>query len=141
MFKKILLAIDGSKHSERATEKAIELAKLQDSASIEMLYVVAGNKSKSDVLHYGDSDTASLKRKRLLADYKEMIEAENISTDTTVLHGKDGTAEAIIAHANEHDYDVLVLGSRGLNTMQTMVLGSVSHKVVKYVKAPVLMVK
>lgn len=141
MFKNLLLAVDGSEHSKRAADNAIELAKLTEGASVELLYVVQGNKSKSDILHYGDSDTASHKRKQLLASYEKKIAAENIDVHSTVLHGKDGIAEPIISHANEGNYDVLILGSRGLSTVQTMVLGSVSHKVIKYVKAPVLMVK
>ncbi|TVP88833.1 MAG: universal stress protein [Alkalicoccus sp.] len=141
MFKNLLLAVDGSEHSRRATEKALELAGLSEGSSIEILYVVPGSKSKSDVLHYGDSDSASMKRKRMLKEFEEMIQSKNISVETTVLHGKDGSAEAIIEHANNGSYDALILGSRGLSTVQTMVLGSVSHKVIKYVKAPVLMVK
>lgn len=141
MFKNLLLAIDGSEHSKRAAKHAIELAKLTEGASIELLYVVQGNKSKSDVLQYGDSDTASHKRKQLLSSYEKMIAADKIAVHSTVLHGKDGIAEPIISHANAGTYDALVLGSRGLSTVQTMVLGSVSHKVIKYVKAPVLMVK
>ncbi|CAM3925404.1 universal stress protein [Alkalicoccus chagannorensis] len=141
MYKNILLAIDGSDHSYRATEKAIALAELTPDAAIEILYVVPGNKSKSDVLHYGDSDSASRKRTKMLQEYEKMIKEKSIPVETTVLHGKDGIAEAIIAHANEGGYDTLVLGSRGLSAVQTMVLGSVSHKVMKYVKAPVMMVK
>ncbi len=141
MFKNLLLAVDGSEHSRRATEKALELAGLSEGSSIEILYVVPGSKSKSDVLHYGDSDSASMKRKRMLKEFEEMIQSKNIPVETTTLHGKDGSAEAIIEHANNGAYDALILGSRGLSTVQTMVLGSVSHKVIKYVKAPVLMVK
>ncbi|MCE7794090.1 universal stress protein [Salipaludibacillus sp. CUR1] len=141
MFKHLLLAIDGSDHSMRAAEKAVELASLQDNSKIELLYVVAGNKSKSDVLQYGDSDAASLKRKEMLVPFVEKIEQAGVKYDTTILHGSSGAAESIIEHANKGAYDALVIGSRGLGTVQTMVLGSVSHKVMKHVKAPVLMVK
>jgi nucleotide-binding universal stress UspA family protein len=140
-MKRILLAVDGSEHSNRAAEKAIGLARITEDSEIELLYVVDGSRSKTDILHYGDSDAASAKRRRMLAAFEEMITAENISVTSTVLHGKNGVAEPIISHANDGAYDVLVIGSRGLNTMQTMVLGSVSHKVMKYVKAPVMMVK
>lgn len=43
--------------------------------------------------------------------------------------------------ANDQQFDLLVIGSRGLNTLQEMVLGSVSHKVVKRADCPVLVVK
>ncbi|RKL65133.1 universal stress protein [Salipaludibacillus neizhouensis] len=141
MFNNLLVAIDGSDHSKRALEKAIELAKLEGNSNIELLYVVAGNKSKSDVLQYGDSDTASMKRKRMLLPIEELVESAGVTSKTTVLHGKKGAAESIIEHANEGSYDALVIGSRGLGAVQTMIIGSVSHKVMKYVEMPVLMVK
>lgn len=37
--------------------------------------------------------------------------------------------------------DIVVIGSRGLNTLQEMVLGSVSHKVMKRVHRPAMIVK
>ena len=43
--------------------------------------------------------------------------------------------------ANENNVDLLVIGSRGLNSLQEMVLGSVSHKVIKRVNCPALVVK
>ncbi|ADU28578.1 universal stress protein [Evansella cellulosilytica] len=140
MFSHLLLAIDGSDHSRRAAEKAIELGKLTDHATIEILYVVDGSKSKSDILKYGDSEAASKNRQQMLHSFEELINDAGISTKITILHA--GTpAESIIKHANEGNYDCVVLGSRGLSTVQTMIIGSVSHKVMKYAKAPVLMVK
>lgn len=44
-------------------------------------------------------------------------------------------------YANKGSYDIVIIGSRGLNSLQEMVLGSVSHKVVKRVVCPVLIVK
>ncbi|RCK13159.1 universal stress protein [Bacillus licheniformis] len=51
------------------------------------------------------------------------------------------SSPAIVSYANHHDVDIVIIGSRGLNTLQEMVLGSVSHKVAKRVKCPVLIVK
>ena len=50
-------------------------------------------------------------------------------------------ASEIIQHVKKNDYDLLIMGSRGLNLLQEFVLGSVSHKVMKYVSIPVLIVK
>jgi len=46
-----------------------------------------------------------------------------------------------VKYANEQKVDVVVIGSRGLNTLQEVVLGSVSHKVMKRVHCPALIVK
>ncbi|TMW70390.1 universal stress protein [Alteribacter natronophilus] len=140
MFKRILLAVDGSEHADRAAEKAIGLAKLQGAgASVELVYVVDAKKSKSDVLKYGDSDTATYKRKEMLQVYEAKLFNKGIKSETTVLFGSP--AETIIEHANDGKYDCLVMGSRGRNEFQTFVLGGVSHKVMKHVKAPVMLVK
>lgn len=139
MFKRILLATDGSEHSHRAAEKAIELAKITDEASIEIIYVVDGSMSKSDVLQYGDSDSATRNREEILSVFKGKIEDAGLPVKITILHGSP--AETIIEHANKNDLDCLVVGSRGRSRVQTMILGSVSHKVMKHVKIPVLMVK
>ena len=141
MFSKIILAADGSDHSVRAAQKAIALAKISEHPEIELLHVVSGNTSKTDVLHHGDSDSATRKRLKELEPIVNMIEAENIPVSIEMITASSNVAESIIKHVNDVNPDVLVLGSRGLSSVQTMVLGSVSHKVMKYVKAPVMMVK
>jgi len=50
MYKRILLAVDGSDHSIRAAEHAAALAKAMDGA-IEIAYVADFSKSKDAVLH------------------------------------------------------------------------------------------
>ena len=141
MFSNIILAADGSEHSMRAAEKAIELGKLSKKPQIELLHVVSGATSKTDVLHHGDSDAASRKRRKQLDPIVDRIERANIPVTVTTITASSSVPESIIKHVNEHQPDVLVIGSRGLSSVQTMVLGSVSHKVMKYVKAPVMMVK
>jgi nucleotide-binding universal stress UspA family protein len=47
----------------------------------------------------------------------------------------------IVDHANKKQVDLTIIGSRGLNGLQEMVLGSVSHKIAKRVKSPVMIVK
>ncbi len=54
---------------------------------------------------------------------------------------KGNPSQEIIKYVKDHSIDQLVIGSRGLNTFQEMVLGSVSHKVVKHAKCPVTIVK
>lgn len=47
----------------------------------------------------------------------------------------------IVSFANRGNFDIVIIGSRGLNSFQEMVIGSVSHKVAKRANAPVLIVK
>lgn len=140
MYTKILLATDGSNHSHRSIEQTIKMVfPYKTKVSIDLIYVVDGETSKSDILKHGDSDTATIKRKEKFFESAQRLEAEDIQTDYILLHGEP--AETIIEHANKNDYDCVIVGSRGRNQFQTLILGSVSHKLIKYVNAPVLVVK
>jgi nucleotide-binding universal stress UspA family protein len=139
MFKKILLASDGSSHALRATEKAIALAKLIPDHLIEVVYIVDFNKSKSDVLHVGDSSAIQVERMKRLQETENLLKKADIQYKVSILHGEPGPA--IVSHANNHRFDLVIVGSRGLNSLQEMVLGSVSHKVAKRAACPVLIVK
>ncbi|MGM0845694.1 MAG: universal stress protein [Bacillota bacterium] len=138
MFNKILLAIDGSKHSIRSAEHAVELAKKFNSL-LNVVYVIDGDTSKYDVLHNASKFEIEKKRKDKIQPVLEMLENEGIGHELHFLHGEPGPS--IIDFANEQQQDCVILGSRGLNNLQTMILGSVSHKVAKHVKCPVLIVK
>ncbi|MBT2695301.1 universal stress protein [Bacillus sp. ISL-55] len=139
MFNRILLASDGSDHSVRAAKKAVELAKLTGDSEITVVYVVDGQTSKEDVLHNTDRTVVEEKRKIRLQPVTNMLEEAGLNFRFEKLLGEPGPA--IVDYANKNQFDVVVLGSRGLNGLQEMVLGSVSHKVAKRVKAPVLIVK
>jgi nucleotide-binding universal stress UspA family protein len=139
MYNRILLAADGSKHSLRAADNAIALAKFNQSSKIEVIYVVDSKTSKADVLRQWDALGVSEKREERLKETVEKAKDAEVNFEIKILRGEP--AQAIIAYANENRFDVVVIGSRGLNTLQEMVLGSVSHKVAKHVQCPVLIVK
>ncbi len=139
MFQHILLAADGSKHSIRATEKAIGLLRGNHEGCVTVVYVVDGATSKSDVLHIGNSNEIAAKRREKLKAIVSLLEEAAVSYELKILHGDPG--ETIVEFANDHDFDCLVIGSRGLNSLQSMVLGGVSHKVAKRANCPVMIVK
>ncbi|MBB5174006.1 universal stress protein [Texcoconibacillus texcoconensis] len=139
MFKHVLLAADGSDHSLRATEKAIGLISTQDDSFMTVFYAVDTQTAKTDVLHHYDGDMLKEERKKRLAGVEEMLQKANVNYEIVERHGEPGPA--IVQFANESEFDAVVVGSRGLNGFQEMVLGSVSHKVAKRVEAPVMIVK
>jgi nucleotide-binding universal stress UspA family protein len=138
VFKRILLAVDGSEHSIRSAKYAIELAE-KFNGVINVVYVVDGNKAKSDVLHATDKFALEKMRNDKLKAVKELLNKTDIQYEIKILHGEAGPT--IVNYANNNEIDGVVLGSRGLNNLQTFILGSVSHKVAKRVECPVLIVK
>jgi nucleotide-binding universal stress UspA family protein len=139
MFNKILLATDGSKHALRAAEKAKFFTKNIPLATIEIVYVIDAATSKSDVLHHQDQTQIEKKRNEKLKPTIDLFEGEGVNYNLIILHGEPGPV--IVDYANKQGIDLVVIGSRGLNSLQEMVLGSVSHKVAKRVNCPVLIVK
>lgn len=139
MYKRILLAVDGSENSIRATEEAVKIASLIPECKIEILYVADLSKVKNEILHSQGKEELEYTRRKKIAPIEEIIKLKNIPCELVILHGYPGPT--IIDYANKEKSDLVVLGSRGLNYLQEMVLGSVSHKVVKGVHCPVLIVK
>ncbi|MFD2657073.1 universal stress protein [Gracilibacillus thailandensis] len=138
MYQKVLLAADGSDHSIRAASHAVKVAQI-DQGKIDIVYAVDGKTSKEDVLHGLDKYGVKKERQEKLLPVIEVIEEAGLECETHVVHGEPGPA--IVDFANRNEYDFVVVGSRGLNQVQTMILGSVSHKIAKRVHCPVLIVK
>ena len=139
MFKDILLASDGSEYAIRASEKAIYLAQLNPESKITVLYVVDAATSRSDATHIYNSSELDQSRKAKLEITERKLKDAGVNYEVIVMTGDPGPT--IVKYANEHKQDLCVIGSRGLNRFQEMVLGSVSHKVAKRVDCPVMIVK
>lgn len=138
MFTKIVLATDGSKHSLRATKYAIELAK-KFAGTVDIVYVVDDNRSNIDVLHDHEKSVIEHKRRDKIRAVEKLVEQSNIVYETHILHGEAGPI--LIRFIDDNHSNCVVIGSRGLNNLQTFLLGSVSHKVAKRASCPVLIVK
>ncbi|PSL48491.1 nucleotide-binding universal stress UspA family protein [Salsuginibacillus halophilus] len=138
MYKKILLAADGSDHSIRAAEHALALANITANSHIDIVNIIDSETAKTEVLKFGESHMLDDKRREKLHGVEDVLKSE-VSYEVHIVHGEPGPT--LVKRANENDYDVVVVGSRGLNNLQSMVLGSVSHKVAKRVNCPVMIIK
>jgi nucleotide-binding universal stress UspA family protein len=75
----------------------------------------------------------------LLAQAATITKGRGVGATTALLAGPP--AEAIVAFADESDVDLVVVGSRGHGAVASAVLGSVSLKVLRTSKRPVLIVR
>ena len=139
MYQHILLASDGSENAVRAAKEAVKIASLIEGSTIEVVYVADFDQAKKDVLHASSNLALELERRKKNSEVFQYLNESKINLKTTILRGKPGPV--IVDYANEQNVDLVVIGSRGLNTLQEMVLGSVSHKVMKQVNCPALIVK
>ncbi|CAM5211593.1 Universal stress protein OS=Ureibacillus acetophenoni OX=614649 GN=SAMN05877842_11261 PE=3 SV=1 [Ureibacillus acetophenoni] len=139
MYQHILLASDGSENAVRAAKEAVKIALCTPDSIIDVVYVVDIDKAKYDVLHSNSSEALDIERRKKNSKVIQFLNTSNVQYKTTILRGKPGPE--IVKYANENKVDLVVIGSRGLNGLQEMVLGSVSHKVMKRVNCPALVVK
>ncbi|WP_410771478.1 universal stress protein [Fontibacillus sp. BL9] len=143
LFSKIVAAYDGSKASNKALDKAIELVKVSPGASLEVLhvfdfprfYVAEGF---APVPASVNQDFYELAEKTV-EEAKNRLEAAGVTAKVELIQG--APAEGILDYAKKHDNDVIIIGSRGLGGIREFVLGSVSHNVVQHARIPVLVIK
>jgi nucleotide-binding universal stress UspA family protein len=137
-FTKILVAYDGSNHSERALQKAIEIARYAQ-AKIQILYAydkIPAYLGEPNVQHW--INRALEKAQVTVEPAVQQLNASGLEFTLNVLEGP--AAEAIVRAAETEGYDLIVMGSRGLGMMQGFLLGSVSYRVLHDAQIPTLIV-
>ncbi|VDG89359.1 Universal stress protein Rv1636/MT1672 [Lysinibacillus sphaericus] len=139
MYQKIMLAADGSDNSIRAAREAARLANCSDDSTITIVFVADFDKAKESVLHAKSKDSLELTRKKQLKPIEMVLREYDVPYEVQILHGDP--APVLIDYAHTELFDLVIIGSRGLNSFQEMILGSVSHKVMKRLSCPVLLVK
>ena len=137
-MKKILVPIDGSEYSMRALEKAKELGEFYK-AEITLLTVIDTGRFMTIDFEQDMLNTGIESGQELLLKYSQVLEAYPYGFKSTYRLGD--IANEIITVAEENNFDLIVIGSRGLGMFTRSLLGGVSHKVVSHVPTSVYVVK
>jgi nucleotide-binding universal stress UspA family protein len=137
-FKKILVALDGSKNSLRGLTKAIMLAKLM-SAQITGIFVIQAYPTETGIIRTIVGKALSKKCKNFMSIAKSKCKKNNVGFFDAVEFGEEG--QTIVSFAEKNNYDMIVVGSRGMGIIKESFLGSTSSHVVHDAKIPVLVVK
>jgi nucleotide-binding universal stress UspA family protein len=146
LIEKILVAIDGSDHSDHALDFALDLA-LKYSAKLLLLTVVPPvflpiaslSVIKSQAVADASAELEKSFSKALSdAEGKAKKRLTKLSVFTKLEHGNPD--EVIVETAKLGSFDMVVIGSRGLGR-RDYALGSVSSKVADNATCPVLIVK
>ena len=137
MYKRIVVSVDGSENSLRAVEQVAHLAKLIDDVKIDVVSVIAID-VYSDMV-YDPIEAHGDTQRELIQPALDLLKEAGAEPESVLLHGRP--ADEIVRYAESEGADLLVIGSRGLNALQEFTIGSVSHKVIKHAKCPVLVVK
>ena len=141
-IKTILVPIDFSEHSKKATETAIGLAKTLG-AGIHLTHVLhfpvqvaaPGTVAIPQDLWRQIRDAAA----RKLDKASQTVSIEGVTVETHLTEGAN--AQAIIEVAGKIGADLIVMGTRGLSGLKHVMLGSVAERTVRLARCPVMTVK
>ena len=135
-MKKILVTTDGSSNSDRALIEARKHAEASD-GEITILTIVETLGRYTTVKK--EVKTDDRKSKRILDSSLKIFDDFKGQVNTKIRRGNP--ADEIINEAESGEYDLLIMGSRGLGTFSRSILGAVSNKVVNHTKINVLVIK
>lgn len=138
----ILVAVDGSPHSERALGWAIDLAR-KNSAGLTIISVIPILAPTYGGIGYVPQSVVESQ-----SDYFRNVAEQAAARARTAGIGlvtveveEGGVAEAILDYVVRHPMDLVVIGNRGLGVGGRVLLGSVSDAVVHHATCPVLVVR
>lgn len=152
MIKKILVALDGSEAADKALDHALDIAE-KYSAGILLLSViqpvVVPRVAFSPAAVSPVPPTATVNYSKKLREQHEKLLSEalnkakklkpKIKISTKLVDGRP--SDQLVETAQKGDFDLLVIGSRGLGGIKEFFLGSVSDRVADEAPCPVLIVK
>ncbi len=137
-IKKILVPLDGSPNSFRGLDVAIQMAR-ESHSTITGLYVL-------DMVRPQIDEQITPMEKMLLERAQKIMNKAKLSAAQKgilffdrISYGDDG--KRIVDIARRKDFDLIVIGSRGMGSAKEIFLGSTSNYVLHKSKKPVLIVK
>jgi nucleotide-binding universal stress UspA family protein len=139
LFENILVAVDGSKHSDAAFDFALDIAQKYGS-QLFVLHVFQGGTGAGTLVSSTDEDVNRSIGQQVLSSYEETAKERGLQNVDILLQEGDA-AKKIMETANEIKCGLLILGSRGRGGFKDLLLGSVSHKVTSHADCPVLIAK
>lgn len=138
MIKNILVPVDGSDGSDKAVEKAVEIAKICG-AKLNFLYVANINQLAINAALTHAILEAVKKAGQTILERAENLVPNEISYETFLETGSP--AVMILDFKEKLSADLIVMGSRGLGLVKGVLLGSVSQYIMEQADCPVLVVK
>ncbi len=153
MYRKILVALDGSEPSNNALEHAATIAKKFDAELIlvavvqRMMIPIFPDEgfgaiplsAAKDMAQYQDKMRVLYQNVLKEAEEKVKEEYPGVKTESILKEGRPSAT--IVEQAEKDDVDIIVMGSRGIGGYTGWILGSTSRRVVDSCTKPILIVK
>ena len=143
IFKKIVVATDGSESAKKAVDTAVEIARECETKLYALHVISLGFLYESlptdEELEEAFQEKLVTEGKQATAYVENAGRAANVEVESIILRGIP--AQEIIYFADRNDIDLIVMGTHGLTGIKKFLLGSVAEKVVRHATKSVLVVR
>jgi nucleotide-binding universal stress UspA family protein len=137
VFERIVVAVDGSPRSEKTIPVAVDLARRYGS-SVTIVHAREYERYEGSDVDLGPPIPAEELVQRVVATFRDAgLEAEGVIR--RVSSGR--TADQIVDVADDAKADLIIMGTRGMTELRSLLLGGVATKVVHQASCPVLLVR
>ncbi|ADL43294.1 UspA domain-containing protein [Caldicellulosiruptor obsidiansis OB47] len=139
MYKKIVVAYDGSEHSKKGFEVALELAKMFES-SIHIVSVahIPDFVETKDELN-GILNDARQYYEKIQQQAIERAKSEGIEINCTIVPGHP--ANGVVSFAESIKADLIIVGQRGRSGVARYIVGNVAENIVRHAHCSVMVIK
>jgi nucleotide-binding universal stress UspA family protein len=143
----LLLCYDGSEPAKHAIERAADLLRTRHAVVLTVwqptavLGSFAWAGATESMLNYVELDrTAAELGGRIVSEGARVAEAAGMQAEPLAVEATGAVWKTILEVAESHDVSTIVIGSRGLTGLRSMLLGSVSSTVVHHADRPTLVI-
>ena len=139
MFRRILVAHDGSPGAQKAFDAALDLAR-RDGAELHLVSVEELPRFPASIDEVAEErDEAEHRLAPMLAATRQQAASGGVSLDVHLVAGH--VAEAVVRTVEAHTIDLLVVGFMGHSQLYERIIGGTTDRLVRLAPCAVLVVK
>jgi len=147
MYKRLLVAVDGSEQSYKALDHAVAIAEKFESELV-LLAVIPSMiapffpyESFSPIAYTKYQEREMEFFHNMLKDADEMVSTKHPNLNIRTILREGRPSATIVDVAEKEGCDMIIMGSRGIGGIKGWVLGSTSHRVAASCKKPIMVIK
>lgn len=140
-YKKIVVAVDGSQTAEKAFQKAVEIAKSNEGATLYIVHVIDTSTAKMfDMLYQNMYDLVHEHANVLLEGYELVAEDVGLQSFEKVV--VKGSPKTVLTKqlSDIADADLIVCGKTGVGEIEQFLIGSTTEAIARHASCDVLIV-
>ncbi|MGY4689224.1 universal stress protein [Salibacterium sp. K-3] len=140
-YQNVLVAVDGSEESKAALNKAVNMA-VENDASLIIAHII-DTRTFATIEQYDRTVVSRAENygRELLEQFKEEAKQAGVEDVTTVIEFGSPRVKIPKDIAKRYNVDLIITGATGLNTVERILIGSVSEGVARQAACDVLIVR